>query len=311
MFDVVSIGNATMDAFVRINPKKHFRVSKDELFFHAGSKTEAEDLRFFSGGSATNTSVSFSRQGLRTGVVCQVGEDESGHAIMSELRVEGVDTSLVLQTSVSRTAFSVILTGHGLNRVIFAYGGATRKMDHAQRRINWAKLAKTRSVYLGSLHSSLGLVRRIGKFCAKKKILLAWNPGQSELKLGLPALLPLLLNTQVLFLNEEEADQLVGKKDWHENARELQKIVPLVVVSLGPLGAGCFDGSRFFFERAHAAKKVDSTGAGDAFSSGFLSSLLHGDDLQRALVNGVDNATSVIRYLGAKNRLLRRKRPAR
>ncbi|MDO8624489.1 MAG: carbohydrate kinase family protein [Candidatus Diapherotrites archaeon] len=309
MFDVVSVGNATMDAFVQINPKRHYRAGKKELFFRAGSKTEVENLLFFSGGSATNTAVSFARQGLRTACVCQIGNDESGHGILAELNREGINTRLVLQTTASATAFSVILTGHGLNRVIFAYGGATRKLDHAQRRIDWEKLSRTRALYLGSLHSSLALVKHLASFCERKKIFLAWNPGQSELKPGLRKLKPILQHVSVLFLNGEEAQQLAGEKDWRANARFLQRFVPLVVISLGPQGAGCFDGQKYWFERAHAAKKVDSTGAGDAFNSGFLSSVLHGDDLATALENGVANATSVIKYLGAKNRLLHRSRP--
>ncbi len=306
MFDVVSIGNATMDAFVQINPKKHYRKRGHvgELFFAAGSKTEVEGLHFFSGGSATNTAVGFSRQGLKTACLCQVGQDASGEKILEELTREGVDSSLVLQMNSMNTAYSVILTGHGLNRVILAFGGATRKLDDRQSKIKWNLLKQSRCLYLGSLHSSLDLVERIGAFSKKNGIMLAWNPGQSELKHGFNRLKSMLKHVSILFLNGEEAEQLAGKGSYQENAKTLSEFVPLIIITLGPKGACGFDGKQLFFERAHAAKKVDTAGAGDAFNSGFLSSYLRNESLPACLKNGVNNATSVIQHLGAKNNLL-------
>lgn len=309
MLDVVAIGNATMDAFVQINPETHFRPrkKKGELFFLEGSKIEVESLRFFSGGSATNTAVGFARQGLRTGCLCRLGRDEFGRKILKELRAEKVDTGLLLFGS-DATAFSVILTGHGLNRVIFAFGGATRKLDQHAKQINWNRLEKTRAIYLGSLHSSLSLVKRIALFSKKNNILLAWNPGQSELREGLGLLSPILKHVSILFLNGEEAEQLAGRGDYKENMKFLSAFVPLVVVSLGPVGAAAFDGQEFFFEESHPAHKLDSAGAGDAFNSGFLAAVLGGEPMQKCLENGVNNATSVIQFLGAKNNLLYRKK---
>ncbi len=310
MIDVVSVGNATMDAFVQINPAKHYRKRgrAGEVFFSAGSKIEVESLQFFSGGSATNTAVSFARQGLKAACLCQIGFDEFGNEVYSELAREGVNRALVIRSKNVKTAFSVILTGHGLNRVIFAFGGAARKLDENKNQINWKQLEHAKWVYLGSLHSSLSLVKRIADFCTKKQIGLAWNPGQSELKFGLKKLKPILKQVSVLFLNSEEAQQLMGHSSYRDNLRALAQFVPLNVASLGPVGAAAFDGAQFFFERAHKAQKADATGAGDAFNSGFLSEWIRNKPVSRCLYNGVCNATSVIQYLGAKNKLIRKRK---
>jgi len=50
---------------------------------------------------------------------------------------------------------------------------------------------------------------------------------------------------------------------------------------------------------------VETTGAGDSFSSAFLAGIIIKKDIDFALSLGQANAESVIQHIGAKNRLLR------
>jgi len=51
-------------------------------------------------------------------------------------------------------------------------------------------------------------------------------------------------------------------------------------------------------------KVIESTGAGDAFASSFLSGMIKKNDIKFALKMGLANSESVITHPGAKNRLL-------
>ena len=58
-------------------------------------------------------------------------------------------------------------------------------------------------------------------------------------------------------------------------------------------------------EMGHKIKVVERTGAGDAFASGFVAGQIAGRSIMDSLKLGLKESESVIRYFGAKNKLLR------
>ena len=54
-------------------------------------------------------------------------------------------------------------------------------------------------------------------------------------------------------------------------------------------------------------KVIGKTGAGDAFASGFIAGLIKNKSIEYSLKLGVRESASVIKYIGAKNRLLKMK----
>ena len=77
----------------------------------------------------------------------------------------------------------------------------------------------------------------------------------------------------LLFLNDEEAQQLTGKGNVSAAAAELRAMGPgAVVVKKGEHGAVLFDGTDTPYVQSTVLldRVVDPTGAGDAFAGGFL-----------------------------------------
>jgi len=303
LFDVIAIGNATMDVFVHL-AEKHLKQRR--LCLVPGDKTEVDKIFFATGGGATNTAVGFSRFGLKTGILCALGKDENAKKIIEELKSEKVDCSGVVCLKKFKTAYSVILTGFGADRIILTFGGATTHLEK-ESQIGWKILEKTGFLYVSSFHSKPKLLKKIFLFAGKKNIPLAWNPGRSERQQGLKELMPLLEKTTILLQNEFEAKELAGAKSAKQSIVRLQKIVPIVVVTLGKKGSIAFDGKTFYRQKAHNVKVVDSTGCGDAFNSGFLSAVIRGRSIKQALALGTENAETELQHLGAKNKLLKRK----
>jgi ribokinase len=301
--EIVCFGNATIDVFVHL-AEEHLQ--KGKLCLLPDSKTEVDNIFFATGGSATNTAVAFSRLGLKTGIVCAVGTDENAKKIVLELEKEKVDCSAIVKMKNYKTAYSVILTGFGADRIILTFAGATRHLD-SEKQINWKFLEKAEWFYVGSLHSKPKLLQKIFDFAEKKAILVAWNPGRKELKQGLEKLMPLLKKTTVLFLNSAEAEFLAKAKSPEKNLKKLQKIVPLAVITIGAKGSIAFDGKKIFGQKTRKVKVVDSTGCGDAFNSAFLAAIIRGYSIKAALALGTENAESTIQFLGAKNKLIKKK----
>ncbi len=294
---VLCIGNAAMDAFVEI-PKQ--RLQNGKLVIRAGTKIETKNLSLFSGGGATNAAVGFARRGLKTAILASVGKDYFGKEIKAELKLEKIDTKYLFETPNYRTAFSVILTGFG-DRIILVYRGATRHLTEP-KAINFNAIRLAKWVYLSSLHAQSGTAKKIISAAKKSKTRIAFNPGKTELQKRLKG----IHGVNVLFLNEEEAMQVTGKKNTKQNLKLLFRIaVEIVVITKGAKGAEAFDGARYYSIKSKKVKVRDTTGAGDAFNSGFLSEIIKGRGINAALRAGIENSCSVIQYLGAKNKLLK------
>ncbi|KOU29722.1 sugar kinase [Streptomyces sp. WM6372] len=111
----------------------------------------------------------------------------------------------------------------------------------------------------------------------------------------------------VLLPNEDEARLLAGLPEpagadgAARAAAELSRRVPLVVVTRGAAGALVAEGGRVTAEvSAESAEAVDSTGAGDAFTGGFLAARLAGAAPADAARAGCRAAARAVTRLGGR-----------
>ncbi|MCX4525304.1 MULTISPECIES: carbohydrate kinase family protein [unclassified Streptomyces] len=124
------------------------------------------------------------------------------------------------------------------------------------------------------------------------------------LTLGPRRFLDAVAGVDVLLPNEDEARLLAGLPERSGAARaavELSRRVPLVVVTLGAAGALVAEAGRITAEVAgEAVRAVDSTGAGDAFTGGFLAARLAGADPAQAARAGCRTAAMAVTRLGGR-----------
>ena len=99
-------------------------------------------------------------------------------------------------------------------------------------------------------------------------------------------LIGVLSRVDALFINDEEAHQLTGKRSMVLAAREIQELGPeLVVIKRGEHGAMVFNHEDVFYAPAYPLERVvDPTGAGDTFAGGFVGYLAASGDLSAANV---------------------------
>ena len=71
MLDIITVGSATLDVFLRSSDFKIGKRGREKLVLEGG-KVEVEEVFFQSGGGATNTAVGFSRLGLKTAAVARL-----------------------------------------------------------------------------------------------------------------------------------------------------------------------------------------------------------------------------------------------
>ncbi|RPF39972.1 sugar/nucleoside kinase (ribokinase family) [Streptomyces sp. Ag109_G2-6] len=119
--------------------------------------------------------------------------------------------------------------------------------------------------------------------------------------LGPEAFLRAVAGVGTLLPNEDEARLLAGVPDTARAAQELSRRVPLVVVTRGTRGALVAEDGRITAEvEAEPADAVDTTGAGDAFTGGFLAARLSGATPPTAARAGCHTAAQAITRLGGR-----------
>lgn len=133
----------------------------------------------------------------------------------------------------------------------------------------------------------------------------AFNPSSFELK-HVQACADLLQYTTLLALNKEEAQLFIGADRLGDLAKKLAESVEYVLVSDGPRGSVACDGVQLVKAGMYDdVPVIDRTGAGDAFTSGFVSQIARGKNLTDAIVFASANSTSVVTKIGAQTGILR------
>jgi ribokinase len=319
-FDVVTIGGATRDFFIssdkcRVVDNKKSLKERKLLAFELGAKHYIKDLHSFLGGGACNTAIGFSRLGLKTSVKICVGVFEEGRWIKNTLKKEKVDISLIKSTRAEPSGLSFIIIdskSKSREHIAFSYRGANKYLD-----IDPKKRLNTKWIYLASFSGEnwASQLKNISKIVKDQNINLAFNPGSKQLEAGVPKLKGILKLTEVLLINRDEAIELALSQQHYNQAphintllRELKKMGPkIVVITDGDRGAYAYDGEEFFFMKSLKINPVDTTGAGDAFSSGFVAGMIKYDEnIKKSLELGVKNGASVAKKVGAQAGLIKK-----
>ena len=148
MYDLISVGDATIDVFIKINDAHvQCTINKEscELCLKYGDKIAVEEMQNLVAGNAANNAVGSSRLGLKTALYMNVGADESGFKIKKKLVEEKVDPIYIKVNEGMDSNYSVVLRFQG-ERSIFVY--------HQQWRYELPIMEGTKWVYYTSASAS-------------------------------------------------------------------------------------------------------------------------------------------------------------
>ena len=314
MFDVITIGTATRDIFIKSPAAK---VVNGTYCFPLGEKIEVKKMIFTTGGGATNTATTFARQGFKTAVLVKVGSDEAAKRVLENIQKEKVNPFLITERG-KTTAYSVIILSPNGERTILVHRGASEDLKTSE--IPFKKL-KSGWIYVSPGGVSFSVIEKIFNHCFRNKVLIAFNPSRYFLEMGIKKLIPLLRMSAVVILNREEAAFLT-KTDFSKEKeifRKMDKIIHgVVVMTEGAKGVMISDGNRIYRAGVFSGVKlVDRTGAGDAFGSGFVAGLIREIRSSKleirnlspravgyAIRLGLANASSVVEHIGAKDGII-------
>ncbi len=315
MYDIITFGSAAQDihiksrAFKILDDGGNFVTGKG-ICLPLGSKIDVEDIIFTSGGSGTNTAATFAKQGFKVAFCGAIGVDVAGLEIVRELRHLRIDTKFLVKKRGEKTTHSIVISSAGEDRTILIYRGASGLFN--KNDILWKKIIKTKWIYLAPLSGqSCDIFEDIVNFAKENKIKVAVNPSKQQLSMAQETLKDILQKVDVLFLNQEEASFLT-KVPFDQEQNIFKKVsefcLGVVVMTKGGKGAVASDGKYLYSAPGSGTIKtkiVDTTGAGDAFASGFLTDYIRfAGDIEKAMQMGLANGLANLTQIGAKTGIL-------
>ncbi len=267
-------------------------VGKTAAFAGADEEAELEGVQVFSGGSAANVAVGLARLGQEAFFLGAIGDDGYASLLKKELEDVNCDYLQTIPGIVSGTVM-VIVDRVGL-RTLYTYPGANLHYD-------WSLVPKDFLDRLDYLHASSPAASSLEHLISLKaeghKLRLSLDPSKLLTGRGLVFLLPLLRQTDILFLNEAELHDLFPEQKRGYAVQELHKLgIGHVFVKLGSQGAMYSYTAedrrvRSLYHPALPVEAVDSTGAGDAFASGVLYALSRSWPAEQVLRLGIELGT--------------------
>ncbi len=305
MARIVSLGSALQDIYLLDGDDFVARPDGNHAIFGkliVGTKADIDDVSYEVGGGGTNSAVSFSRHGHESIFIGNIGHDIAGEAVIACLDEEGIDSSYVSKVKKHTGCSVILLDRRSGERTILTYRGASAKFSNLDPEI----LEKTRPdwLYITSLRGDL---KTLSAFCQKAKSIntkIMLNPGKLELK-NKHELLKIISHVDILLLNKTEASELVPGTLLTELLTRLNNYVPNVIITDGQSGAIATNGTETYRIGLYEDLRVkDTTGAGDAFGSGFLAHFAADHSFSDSLVFASANSTFVVSKLGAKTGIL-------
>lgn len=289
MIDVTAIGAALIDLVAVV---ERFPEINDEVF--------VPKLEMKSGGSAANFAVACAKLGLNSAFIGKIGRDVFGQKLIQDfgnakVNVEGIVYAEKIGTGVCYAAVS------GANRRLYAFSGAANTLE--PKDIKKEIIESSKIIHLASL-KNIKPLETAAEIAKNGTTQVSLNPGALIADQGFKNIEHLISLTDIFISPRDELFKILEVNSLPKALETLFDLGPKVVaITLGSKGSLVSDGKNQIKIPPHKVKVVDTTGAGDAFSAGFITGILENQELEVCGKMGNATAAIKIQQLGAREGL--------
>jgi len=263
---IAVVGSINMDLVVQVD--RHPRPGETVL---------GSDYQTFPGGKGANQAVAAARLGGHVRFIGRLGQDAFGNELYQSLASEGIELRGLKRVSATTGLALITVNAVGENTIIVS-PGANHHLFPSDLNVNDLEGAK---VVVTQLEIPLET--------AERALELGKSVGATTLLNAAPAqnVEPLLPHVDVLVVNEHEAGVLAWEPRNIEEARRVARVladrVPVVVITLGEMGAVWATRDELGHTPPFVVETTDTTGAGDAFVGALAVALAESTTLSVAL----------------------------
>jgi sugar/nucleoside kinase (ribokinase family) len=289
--DVISIGAVNIDL-----------VAKVDRFPNPDQETVIRSWDIVGGGSAANVACGISRLGVTSGFIGNVGGDYFGEVLRDGLKKEKVDISCLKVCQGNSGSVIAIVSKDG-ERVLFAYQGANAKLYPGNIDKDYIKSAKY--IFLSSIEGEQAIpaMELACQYARESGVKVFFDPGYIFVEKGLKVLEGILNKATMVKFNETEIKDLTKREKLLDASQTIAEYgAKIVLTTLGE--KGCFvysDSVKKSIDSYGEFKPMDKTGAGDAFSCGFIFGDLNNWDLEKSVKFANLIASISITRIGARS----------
>lgn len=259
------------------------------------------------GSSVAIMCAGAARLGVHVGIVGCIGDDGFGEYMMERLADRGVDTTFVRTVPGGRTGSSVILVRaqDANDRHILTDFGVMGDLLASDIRLD--ELPDLRHLHIGSWFLQTGAVHELAPVLADARsrgLTTSVDPNDDPAREWDSHLPAALAHMDVLFCNESEARGLARSDDRFAAVSWLHSRMPegaVVVLKCGAEGAYAWTDEELIHVSAPVVDVVDTVGAGDSLTAGFLAARLAGESVADALALGVASGSLSTQSSGGVN----------
>ncbi len=276
----------------------------------AGELSLVDKYLMSAGGCAANTAVCLRRLGRTVGVSGKVGQEILGDFVVADLKRHGIDTSAVKRSTTHPTSNTYIINVRGDDRRYIHCIGANA--DFTARDVDLTIFKGARALYVGGFmlmpgfgQSDLTQLFRQAKTLGMTTVLdVVISSGR---QVSLESVGDILPHTDLFLPNDDEARALTGLSDPLEQSELLAQLNPdcTIAITLGRRGALARHQKRILRAGTYPVQSIDESGAGDAFTAGFITALLEKWPLEKALRFASAVGASCTRAIGCSEGVFR------
>ncbi len=260
------------------------------------------------GGNAANTATSLAKLGVSVALVGKVGEDAFGAYLRGAFAAQGVDVSGLATDTVAPTAATIVTVHSDAERSFIHVAGANATFTASD--VDWSVMEGAKILHIAGPQlmtafegEGLASVAAEGK---RRGFLTTLDTVMNPRSIGWNGIVSALPYLDWAVPSLEEAAQLTGERDPIAQVKKFKSHgATNVAIKLG--SDGCYispaDAEAFTVPPLKVTA-IDSLGAGDAWSAGFVTGLLHDWSLEKTarLANAV--GACCVQRLGATTGVL-------
>ena len=257
------------------------------------------------GGAPVNCALNLASLGTESWIVSSVGEDEPGRAAINYLKTNGVKTDLIKMNPNEKTGVAQVIHDGEINSFVLSTPAA----------YDFPTLDKNDVVF----EPDVIVFGTLASFRSKQ----TFQTIETAVHYFPKALKFLDVNLRAPFFDRETVEKLISVCDILKcNDEESQILSEMmfqkkldipswgrqmidrfgckcVIVTCGAAGAVAIMGNGCYYSPGYKANVIDTVGAGDAFSAGFLNTYLSRQRIADALYDGCHQGSKCVSHTGA------------
>jgi len=310
-YDVFGIGNPFMDVIIPVTDEEisHIDFRKGtinfvdpDILFKLKNEFIHKDIKLEPGGSVANTISLIAKLGGKTFYSGKVGCDDLAVSYEKAMKDLGVHVELHKGNLMTATALTFITPD--CERTFIENLGAA--ITYSKDDVNFDVLEKSKIFHVSAFFLEEPNLREASETAMKAARLSGIKVSIDCADAGLidrckdEIIRIIRYYADIVFANEEEAQALTAGKNPEEALERLALMTDIAIVKIGEKGSLVKSKGKVKKIPALKVNAIDTNGAGDTFSGGFLYGLSKGFNVEKSIKLGTLLASKVVQKYGAR-----------